>query len=58
MPIDASEMFSEKLSIYIVGILKAARDAQSNEMTFEEAYKDVPMEIKRGITTTSNGECG
>jgi hypothetical protein len=49
-------MFSTKLSTYIVDILKASARSQAGEGTFEEIWKDIPQEIKRGIETTTEGK--
>lgn len=58
LPIDASKMFSTRLSTYIPEILKATYRSQAGEGSFEEAWKDVPAEVKRGIETTLEGKVG
>ena len=51
-------MFSEKLTQYIKEILEASSKVQNGEVQCKEAWKDIPVEIKKSIATTSEGEVG
>jgi len=56
LPKDASAMFSGELTKHIEVVLRATKEEKSKG--FEEAWKEVPLEMKNSVTTTFEGKCG